>query len=361
VFVDYAAGNWCEGLTAYLADHLIQEQRGAAAEYRRATLQKYRDYVRTGRDFPLAEFRGRFSAATEAVGYGKALMGYHALRLHIGDEAFRATFARFYREHKGKRASFRDIQRVAEAVSGKPLGWLFDDLITRPGAPVLEVSAGPAAVRREGERFTVHGVLRQTQAGAPFVAEVPVLVQTERGAASATVRLDRAEQPFAITTESRPLALSVDPYFDVFRRLDPRETPPSVGQIFGEPAILAVLPADAGEALLAAYRDLLKGWQSESHRISVVLDRDVKVLPSDRAAWIIGRTNRLAPALFGGRAGVRVDASGVEIDGEKMPLAGHTLVATFRHPANVEKAVGWIVGDTAAALPGLGRKLPHYG
>ena len=79
VFVDYGTGNWCEGLTAYLADHLIQEQRGAADEYRRSTLQKYRDYVRTGRDFPLAEFRERFSAATEAVGYGKALMGYHAL------------------------------------------------------------------------------------------------------------------------------------------------------------------------------------------------------------------------------------------------------------------------------------------
>ena len=29
VFVDYDTGNWCEGLTAYMADHLIQEQRGA--------------------------------------------------------------------------------------------------------------------------------------------------------------------------------------------------------------------------------------------------------------------------------------------------------------------------------------------
>ena len=40
VFVDYESGNWCEGLTAYLADHLIQEQRGKGHEYRRSTLQK---------------------------------------------------------------------------------------------------------------------------------------------------------------------------------------------------------------------------------------------------------------------------------------------------------------------------------
>jgi len=30
VFVDFDGGNWCEGLTAYLADHLIAEQRGQA-------------------------------------------------------------------------------------------------------------------------------------------------------------------------------------------------------------------------------------------------------------------------------------------------------------------------------------------
>ena len=361
VFVDYGTGNWCEGLTAYLADHLIQEQRGAAAEYRRSTLQKYRDYVRTGRDFPLAEFRERYSAATEAVGYGKALMGYHALRLAIGDDAFRATFARFYREFKGRRATFRDIQKTAEGVSGKPLGWLFDDLVTRPGAPVLAVQAGPAGVRQDGARFVVDGVLRQSQPGAPFVAEVPVAVQTERGVTQATVRLEKAEQAFSVVTDSRPLALTVDPYFDVFRRLDPRETPPSIGQIFGEPEILAVLPSDAGAAALAAYRELMKGWQSDAHRITVVLDAEITALPANRAAWIVGRTNRLAASLFGGKPGLRVDAAGVEVDGEKMPAAGHTLVATFRHPANVEKAVGWIVADPPAALPGLGRKLPHYG
>ena len=39
VFVDFETGNWCEGLTAYMADHLIAEQRGTGAEYRRTTLQ----------------------------------------------------------------------------------------------------------------------------------------------------------------------------------------------------------------------------------------------------------------------------------------------------------------------------------
>jgi hypothetical protein len=44
-----------------------------------------------------------------------------------------------------------------------------------------------------------------------------------------------------------------------------------------------------------------------------------------------------------------------------MPLAGHSAVIVRRHPANLEKAVGWIFADGLSALPGLGRKLPHYG
>jgi hypothetical protein len=53
--------------------------------------------------------------------------------------------------------------------------------------------------------------------------------------------------------------------------------------------------------------------------------------------------------------------SAIEVDGEKMTIAGHTLVLTARHPQNLEKAIGYLDVDPAAAFPGLGRKLPHYG
>jgi len=371
VFVDSASGNWCEGLTAYMADHLIQEQRGTADEYRRSTLQKYRDYVKTGRDFPLSQFRNRSSAATEAVGYGKALMGYHMLRLHIGDAAFRETMARLYKEFKGRRATFRDIQHLAEAVSRKPLAWLFDDLITRTGAPELRAGAvplrpgatpGPVTVRRDGARWVVEGALRQTQAGAPFAVEVPVVVQTDRAPVTTVLRMTSAVQPFSIATDGKPLALHVDPRFDVFRRLDARETPPSIGQIFGEASILALLPANATPAELDGYRALVKSWQSGTHAIEVKRDADVAALPMARTVWLLGRTNKFARPLFERQQGLKFGADDtIEMDGDKMALAGHTLVLTTRHPASVEHAVGWIVADPVAAMPGLGRKLPHYG
>ncbi len=362
VFVDYESGNWCEGLTAYLADHLIQEQRGTGDEYRRSTLQKYRDYVKEGRDFPLTAFRSRESASTEAVGYGKALMAYHMLRLQVGDDAFRQIIARFYRDYIGKRASFADFQRTAEAVSGKPLTRFFADWVGRAGAPVLAVAV--TAVRRDtapGAGFVVEGVLRQTQGGEPFVVDVPVVVQTARGATRQVVRLEAAEQPFTAKSADVPLMVHVDPRFDVFRKLDPRETPPSIGQIFGEPRVLAIVPASATPAEQQAWRELFKGWQSPSHAIEVKLDSEVTTLPGDRAVWIAGRANTLAARVFRSGGGLTAGESGIEVDGEKMALAGHTLVLTARHPQNVEKAIGFLAIDPIEAFPGLGRKLPHYG
>jgi hypothetical protein len=358
VFVDYDTGNWCEGLTAYMADHLIQEQRGAGEAYRRATLQKYRDYVRDGRDFPLTEFRARHSAATEAVGYGRTMMGFHMLRRRVGDEAFKEWASRFYREHRGKRASFADVRSSLEAVSKQDLGRFFADWISRPGAATLAVAVESVVAADRG--FVTSGVVRQTQPGAPFELSVPVVVQTVGPAVVQAVALDGTEARFTILTPDAPVSVAVDPSFDLFRRLDPRETPPSIGQIFGEPRVLAILPASATPEEAAGYRSLVESWRAPAHEPEILTDAEVKALPSDRPVWILGRRNRFASSIVDGGA-VKSGETRVEIDGTAVEAAAHSIVVVRRHPGNPEKAIGWIAVDPIAALPGLGRKLPHYG
>jgi aminopeptidase N len=360
VFVDYETGNWCEGLTAYMADHLIQEQRGKGEEYRRDTLQKYRSYVRDGRDFPLTDFRSRHSAATEAVGYGKTLMVFHMIRQRIGDDAFRRWAALFYREYRGKQASFADVQKSLEAVTGQDLGRLFADHVEKPGAARLQAKLSDLR-ESTGGGFEVAFAIEQTQPGPPLQLDVPVVVQTLGKPAMKTIRLEGGLAASTVRTEAEPVALHVDPSFDLFRLLDPRETPPSIGQIFGEPRILAVLPAQAPAAEQEAYRRLVESWKSDSHVPEVTTDAEVTEAPKDRAVWVLGRTNALAAKLFASGGDYRLDAEKLEVDRESIPLAGHCAVLVRRHPANLEKAIGWIFADGTAALPGLGRKLPHYG
>lgn len=363
VFVDYAGGNWCEGLTAYLADHLLQEQQGLGGQYRRGALQKYRNYVNENRDFPLAQFRARHDAATEAVGYGKSLMLFHMLRRQIGDEKFKAGLRALYQSERGKRAAFSDLQRAFAHASGDDLDRFFDQWVSRSGAPSLALGEVKATRTDLGYRIT--GVLSQTQDGEPFALQAPICVQTTAGQQMFTVAM-RAEKrsSFEFTVQSPPHAIAVDPFFDVFRLLDPLETPASIGQLFGEPDILAVLPkASEGDLSPEAYAELIKAWQSDQHHIRLVNEGELDTLPPDRAAWILGRSNRFAPMFLTGHGDVALGDSGdaLNIGDRSLPFAGHTFVVIRRNPQDPRKALGWIVVDPPAAIAGVARKLPHYG
>lgn len=362
VFVDFDSGNWCEGLTAYMADHLIQEQRGKGDEYRRNTLQKYRDYVQAERDFPLSEFRARHSAATEAVGYGKSLMFFHMLRRHVGDDHFRAALADFYRQQRGRKASFADLRAAFEGVTHDDLVPLFRQWVERTGAPVLalrHVESKPA-----GDGFIVTGGLEQTQDTEAFTLEVPLRVRTAEGCETHLISMAAKSHEFNIELGARPLSVEADPLFDVFRVLDPHETPSSIGQLFGEQQILAILPeGSATELDVAAYRELMEGWQSDEHKIAIVSEGDVKSLPDDRAVWVIGRHNRFKSLVLNSATGASLadSTNTLKMANEAVPLATHSAVVVSRHPENPEKAIGWLVVAPAAAFPGMGRKLPHYG
>ncbi len=363
VFVDYESGNWCEGLTAYMADHLIQEQRGKGSEYRRSTLQKFRDYVKEGRDFPLTEFRSRHSAATEAVGYGKALMTYHMLRLRVGDDAFRAAFTDFYRKNRGERASFDDIRASFESVTGEDLSQFFYQWIQRSGAPSLVVRDVESEPLSPNSRvYIVSGTIEQTQADDLFVLSVPIVVLTDEGQESVAVEMDSREEEFTFSVNGKPAALAIDPAFDIFRLLSPLETPSSIGQIFGEPEVLAIIPSGDGEDV-DAYIALMEGWATDDHAIEIVRDDEVKSLPSDRAVWVLGSTNRFAAGMldFDLQVNAGEPVKAVSLGGTHVSVADHSLIVIRRHPGNPEKAIGWISVAPGAAFPGVGRKLPHYG
>ena len=362
VFVDYESGNWCEGLTAYLADHLVQEQRGLAENYRRDALQKYRDYVREGLDFPLKEFRSRHSASTEAVGYGKSLMGFHGLRRQLGDEVFVQGLADFYRENRGRRASFADLRSAFEGRAEVDLGGVFTAWTERTGAPELALRSVGAHAAPDGKGWHLAVDLAQVQGGAPFALEVPLVIATEAGPLERTLRLDGASVTREFAVPTRPLGVAVDPAFDLFRMLDPLETPATLGMVFGEPEVLALLPSAADAATRERYRELVTAWDTDTHRIEVRLDDEVDALPSDRGVWVLGASNRFAE-VFGDW---RSDARGVLRGDEPLletpdALEGHSLLVVRRHPQNVEKAVALVTCGVPEAKDGIVRKLPHYG
>jgi len=361
-YVDFSSGNWCEGLTAYMADHLFAEQRGQGAVYRRATLKKFTDFARGGKDFPLSKFHNRFSAASEAVGYGKSLMLFHMVRRAVGDTAFLGALSSFYEQHRFTRASFDDLARAFSEASDKDWRPFFEQWTARTGAPELQI----ASVKVEHNTkdlispWIVHLTLRQTQDEPPFPISVPVAITLGRNKEPLLARTTECgrECRIDIRCSSRPLRLDVDPGFDVMRRLDPLEVPPALSTLFGADRVTFVLPARASAAELAAWKTLALDWAKPA-KPHTVLDTGLATLPAGNV-WVLGWSNRFA------RTPVeRLAAQDVRREGAAISVAGATyepgqaslvLVARAERP---EDAVAWIAAPTAA-IPGLARKLPHY-
>ncbi len=364
VYVDYASGNWAEGLTSYLADHLIKEQRGQAAEYRRTALQKYTDHVRTEQEFPLTAFRSRHSASSEAVGYGKTLMLFHMLRRQLGDQRFVEGLRRFYRKYRFQVADFDAVEAIFSEVAQQPLDGFFAQWVQRQGAPVLRVFE--ADFKAKGERHVLTALIEQMQAGPAYSLQVPVAIQLEgrSGAWQTDLRLEQKRIRVELELPARPLRLEVDPEFDVFRRLHRAEIPPSVSHAMGAERALIVLPSQERPDLQDAYRRLAESWQAGNReRFGIVLDAELEELPADRAVWAFGWRNRFRHQLNQALEGYAFADQGesVRIEGVTLDRAGQAVVIMARQASNPEQALGWLAADEPAALPGLGRKLPHYG
>ena len=364
VYVDYDSGNWSEGLTSYLADHMIKEQRGGGSEYRRNALQKYTDYVSQQGDFPLTAFRSRHSARTEAVGYGKTLMLFHMLRQQLGDTAFKQGLQTFYQQYRFRVAGFSDVQDSFAAVAGEPLDEFFQQWVQRTGAPQLRISK--ARTEPEGHDYRLTAVIEQTQPGPAYSLRLPLAVHMDGidQAYQTQITIRDRQQTLSLKLPARPVQLEVDPEFDVFRRLHRNEIPPAVSQSMGAERVLVVLAEQEPSELKQAYHALAERWQEEKPgQVDIVPDTGLQTLPGDRAVWLFGWHNRLRPQLNAALEAYDFVASddGVHIAGTPLSAQTHSLVVLGRQPQAPDQALGWLAADSAAALPGLGRKLPHYG
>ncbi|MCP4043922.1 MAG: M1 family metallopeptidase, partial [Gammaproteobacteria bacterium] len=229
VYVDYQSGNWSEGLTAYLADHLLKEQSGDGVRYRRSALQKYADYVAAEQDFPLAKFRIRHGEITQAVGYSKALMFFHMLRREMGDDTFLLGLQRFYRDNRFHRAGYADLRLAFTAESGTDLTSTFHQWIQRTGSPSLHL--GEVQSSKTDRGYLLTGSIRQGQTEPAYTMQVPIAVHMEgvKEAILSHVTMKAKQLEFSLHLPSRPLLLEVDPEFDLFRRLHRDELPSSLG------------------------------------------------------------------------------------------------------------------------------------
>lgn len=361
VYVDFETGNWCEGITVYMADHLIKEQRGQADEYRRATLQKYTNYVTPQSDFPINKFLSRHDAPSESVGYGKSSMFFHMLRQKVGDELFVKGFQKFNRDNKFKRASFDDIRVAFEEVTEQDFKWFFEQWIDRIGAP--EIVLENVKVKSIRDFSNVSFTLKQIQNDDVFYLDVPVIIVTENGTHTEVVEMNEKEVKYNISVKEKPLKLLIDPQFDLFRKLDPRESPPTFTKSYGADQTLIILP-DGDSKDYHIYKDFSDLWIDGSEdKFTVESQDDVDELPTGKAVMLLGLDNKFAPVVNTAikKYGSELLKDSVRYGKRELTSDDNSFFISIVNPNDLKAVITLLSIGNKDAVEGLNRKLPHYG
>ncbi len=335
VFVG-AEGNWCEGLTAYMADYYykLQKSEKEARRYRKDILKDYTVYVTPENEFAPSEFVNRTDMVTRTIGYGKIAMIFHMLEEHLGREKFISALQLIIQKYQFNSTNFSDFISAFERVSGEDLQSFKKSWFDESGNPklVLKVESG---------RF----YLNQENAVKPMW--VPVRYTYSSGKVSETsVFTNSASLQLTVPDANIVSKIEIDPDFDIMRNLDESEMDATIRHILSADRRVFVIPEKTDEwlALANSYNDYINDGQELS---LYTPDEAIPQLPIVYLGILTDGVSDL------------VEGKVLKINGDSYNADTHSFVWAFKQN-NGQYALDLYSENSKELIP-LARKIPHYG
>ena len=335
------SGNWCEGLTTYLADMAYREEAGEGAAARKEAIITYLNYV-DGTAATLASFRGaaheqEADRAIRAVGYQKSAMLFHELEQRIGTDAFERGLRELYGQFRGTSASWQDLRKIFENQSGIDLQRFFSERLNSNQVPELNIDQATVAYRSGTPRLLLTVSQAQEQ---PYEVMLPIFTETIAGSEEHRELINRKQQTVDIALDNTPLAVVLDPGYDILRTLSTGERRPVWSSLLGTDTLM-ITPSDS--AGTERYGPLLKlaerfGWKTRTQE--ELTRREIE----QDTLLFLGDSPRLRE-MFGSPG---------------HPEEG--LVLDIRvNPFNQDEAIGLISSSSLQETSAAVSRLPHYG
>lgn len=355
VYVNYQTGNWCEGLTTYMADHWQQELTHQDVSYRQNTLINYQDYVKDGNEFPLKDFKGRHSESSQAIGYGKSMMLFHMLKVRLGENIFNQAMRNFYKNNIFKVAGFQDLKTSFEAVSGENLSRYFNQWVSQKGAPQIKLEQ--ASSSSDNDSYVTTFTLKQSEVA--YELTVPVrFTYSDRTTEKINFSIDSIEKVFSYKSTQKITKIEIDPDFDVFRQIYTEERPLTLSHLFGTEQV-KIFAVNTSEA--SAFIDTFKAkFQGQSDVLSLTDDLQ---LPSDADVLFVGDSpqirnifkNQLPQEKFS------ITDSELMINNQNYDVNASSWVLIARSLKNPDQALIWVRWSSDMNSAEWAQRLTHYG
>ncbi len=336
VYIDYDSGNWAEGLTTYLADHLYREQQGEGWQYRKQILVDYRSYVSIEREVPLKFFTGRVDRPSRSLGYGKGAMVFHMLKNMVGRNVFYASLKDFIQNNRFKRASWNDIKVSFEDRERPSLDWFFTQWVEKEGLPELTLYG--AELTQEGKNFNLH--FHVDLEGDVYRLSLPVTIYFKDKILFDSLTIDGSENSFDLPLRYKPDRIVLDEDYDIARGIGREEFPPVVARLLEEDTVIIAVPA-GGEEMYENIIDEFERKGAVSKTVQDIKFSDIE----EHSLIILGSGNPLTGRLYGSIAAED---------------AGFSLIMK-ENPWNPLRVVALIHGTSRDEIDAAYRKISHYG
>ncbi len=130
------------------------------------------------------------------------------LRRQLGDTIFHQIIKTYYETYKGKNADTKDLQSVAEKVSGKRLETFFNQWLYNPGTPELDISW-----KYNDSEKKISFTITQTQKGTLFEFPLEISVQQKSGSEPKKfiLPIHKKTGSFDFSISSKPIRVIADP------------------------------------------------------------------------------------------------------------------------------------------------------
>ncbi|RYZ22841.1 MAG: M1 family peptidase [Chitinophagaceae bacterium] len=194
-----------EGFATYMTNIYIERKYGV--DSMRIRLYNDRQQVMSFKQAgytPVVDTTTNLMSLLNPNSYQKGGWVLHMLRRELGDTAFQKTIQAYYARYRGKNADTRDLQAVAESVSGKKLDWFFDQWLYQPGMPSLSFTE-----KYRADSVTI--TIKQNQA-RPYRVPVEVGLVGKDGTMDLfSIRISKAVTTVSLPTGGREVEVHYDP------------------------------------------------------------------------------------------------------------------------------------------------------
>jgi len=350
VYVDYEKGNWCEALTVFSSNYyqnILNENYAKAADWRKKAILE-NNLLPAEKNFPLKDFIYQHNDDEAVIGYQKGAMLFVSLYQQLGEEKFFEVIRNFYRNNKGKVASWDDLQIEFSKVGE------FDDFfqfwLNETKLPVVKLVT--PIYQNEEISFSV-----KKDVSIPL--QVPVRISLKSGEViEQTLKCIEEETRLGMHISSEPEKIEIDPEAFLLKQISFQSMPYNLNRTLNDKP-LVILP-EKGEMLkrlqMTASMLSRSGYEVEIKTSDEVTQEDLET----KSIFVLGEyDNNSIYSKLSYPEGFNVEERKLVINGNEMTGDRTSAILSFGSLSAIDKSVSIYAWNSPEAISSF-RKMFHY-